>query len=347
MNPPGYYTQQEILSQPEAWMSALDVIQEHTEAIQRFYQEGKFEAVVFTGCGSTYYLAEAAAALMQRLCNVYARALPASEIWLYPRSSYLPDRNTLLVAISRSGETTETLRAVESFKARGMGAVMTLSCYPGRELPGLGDLNILLPSGQENSIAQTRAFSVLYLANVASIGLWSEQEHLGEELARLPEIGRNLMHDYATLARQLGESTTLDRFYFLGSGTRYGLASELSLKMKEMSLSHSEPFRFMEFRHGPQSMITPSALVVGLVSQTNRESEHKVLEDMRARGAQILSMGDDAAYDVAFRTHLSEVACNVLCLPVGQLLAYHRALHQGYDPDRPNNLDAVVHLDDV
>jgi glutamine---fructose-6-phosphate transaminase (isomerizing) len=345
-NPPGFFTHQEILSQPDAWMAALDVIQQEMGAVQRFYQENRFEAVMFTGCGSTYYLALAAAVLMQRQCNIEARALPVSEIWLYPRSAYLADRPTLLVAVSRSGETTETLRAVESFKARGTGAVLTISCYPGRPLPGMGDLNLLLPSGQENSVAQTRAFSVLYLTTMALTALCSGQDHLLDELAELPDIARKLIATYAPLMQELGRSASLDRFYFLGSGPRYGLASELSLKMKEMALSHAEPFHFLEFRHGPKSMITPGALVVGLLSRTHHESEGKVLDEMSAMGAQILSLGDNAQHTVAFRSGMSETACNLLYLPVGQLLAYERALYGGHDPDRPKNLDTVVRLDE-
>lgn len=345
--PLGQYTHQEILSQPEAWMAALDVVQEQTIAVRQFYEENHFESVLFTGCGSTYYLAMAAASLMQRQCNIFCRAMPASEIWMYPRTSYLADQRTLLVAISRSGETTETLRAVESFKGRANGMVLTLSCYPGRELTTLGDLNLVLPSGQENSVAQTRAFSVLYLTIIALIALWNDQDYLLEELARLPEIGRNMLHDYSALAQQWGHNPVLDRFYFLGSGPRYGLACELSLKMKEMSLSHSEPFQFMEFRHGPQSMITPNAMLIGLVSQINQGREMKVLDEMRERGAQILSLGDADGHDIAFRTNLSEAACNILHLPIIQLLAYERALQFGYDPDHPRNLDTVVRLDEI
>ncbi len=342
----GQFTHQEILSQPDAWMAALDVIQENTDDIQQLYEEGHFESVMFTGCGSTYYLALAAASLMQRQCNIYTRAMPASEIWLYPRTSYLADQRTLLVAISRSGETTETLRAVESFKARTGGVVLTLSCYPDRPLTPLGDLNLILPSGQENSVAQTRAFSVLYLTSIAIIALWNEQEHLLDEISRLPELARNLLPNYATIAQKWGQNPSLDRFYFLGSGPRFGLACELSLKMKEMSLSHSEAFQFLEFRHGPQSMITPTALTIGLVSQFNLEREKTVLDEMRARGGQILSIGDDGQFDVAFRTHLSAEAANLLYLPMGQLLAYEHAIFRGCDPDQPHNLTTVVHLDE-
>jgi glucosamine--fructose-6-phosphate aminotransferase (isomerizing) len=99
----------------------------------------------------------------------------------------------------------------------------------------------------------------------------------------------------------------------------------------------------MEFRHGPKSMVTPHTLIVGLVSASNRAYETAVLDDMRAVGARVLAIGEHEA-DVALNSGLSEVARNVLYLPAGQLLALERSLGNGLDPDRPNNLDAVVIL---
>jgi glucosamine--fructose-6-phosphate aminotransferase (isomerizing) len=346
MTNPGQFTHQEILSQPEAWTSALNTIHARLDDLRALYRDGGYEYVLFTGCGSTYYLSLAAAALLQEATGVYARAFPASEIWLYPRSAYRPDRRHLLVAVSRSGETTETLRAVENFRQSGAGDVLTLSCYGDRALASLGAVNLVLESGQEESVAQTRAFTVLYLATAALAGLWGDQPGGLDELGRLPDVGRRLLADLGDMAHRLGREAGLDRFYFLGSGPRYGLACELSLKMKEMSLSHSEPFTFMEFRHGPQSMVTPHTVMVGLLSANNRRSEYAVLDQMRNRGARILSMAETDA-TVTFDAGLSELACGPLYLPIGQLVAYERALSRNLNPDRPHNLDAVVRLEEA
>ena len=333
-----------MLSQPEAWSAALDVLQVQADSVRDWYRAGRYDGLLFTGCGSTYYLALAAAAHVQELAGVPARGLPASEIWLNPGAAYTHQGKTLLVAVSRSGETTETLRACEAFRARGHGDVLTLSCYPGRALTQLGTLNLVFPSGQEESVVQTRAFSTLYLATQALAAIWANRAGLFDELSRLPAACQSLISNNQSLPRTLGRDSTLDRFYFLGSGARYGLACELSLKMKEMSLSHSEPFHFMEFRHGPKSMVTPSTLIVGLVSESNREYEQAVMDDMRAMGARTLALGEHNG-DVAFHSGVSEAGRNVLYLPVGKLLAFARSLHNGLNPDRPNNLDAVVRLD--
>jgi glucosamine--fructose-6-phosphate aminotransferase (isomerizing) len=167
---------------------------------------------------------------------------------------------------------------------------------------------------------------------------------LFRELDGLPLLGRRILQDYALLAQKLGQDMDLDRFYFLGSGSRYGLACELSLKMKEMSLSHSEPFHFMEFRHGPKSMVTSNTLVVGLVSGTNTTYELAVLADMRKLGGQVLEIGE-VGHDVGFNSGLNEEIRNILYLPVGQMLAFERSIVKDLDPDQPHNLDTVVKLE--
>lgn len=337
------HTHTEILSQPEAWSAALAVLNEQAAALRDFYRQGTFDSVLFTACGSPYYLGLAAAALLNELRSAPARSLPGSESWLNPALAYRPTEKTLFITLSRSGETSETIRACETFRANGQGAVLTLTCNPGTALTTLGDLNLVLPSGQEESLAQTRAFSTLFLATTFLAALWSDRHDVLAELNQLPHLCQSLISNYQSLARQTGHDSTLDRFYFLGSGTRHGLACELSLKMKEMSLSHSEPFHVLEFRHGPKSMATVGALVVGLVSEANYDREMAVLNEVRDQGARVIAIGE-AGTDIAFNSGLSQITRNVLYLPFGQLLAYERAVFKDLNPDKPANLDAFVVL---
>jgi len=113
--------------------------------------------------------------------------------------------------------------------------------------------------------------------------------------------------------------------------------------MKEMTLTHSEPFHFLEFRHGPMSMVTENAVIVGMLSEKNLGHEQAVLNEMQARGGKILSLAESGA-DVSFESGVPESMRGVLYLPVLQLMAYYRSLAKGLDPDRPNNLVAVVKL---
>jgi glucosamine--fructose-6-phosphate aminotransferase (isomerizing) len=343
MSQPGAYTRAEILSQPGVWSEAMQKMEAQAPAILEFFESGRFESVIFTGCGSTYYLALAAAATFRELTGGPAVGLPASEIWLYPSQAYPRRGKHLLVAVSRSGATTETIRAVRSFQQRGHGAVMTFSCYPDAPLAVLGDLNILLPEAQERSVAQTRAFSTLYMATVALAAICGRDDRRLAGLKRLPDAAVGFLAHHTALAEDFGRDLSLERFYFLGSGSRYGLACEVSLKMKEMSLTHSEPFHFMEFRHGPMSMVNEHTLLVGLVSETNCQAETAVLDEMRDRGAKVFSLAEcNAVLEIA--SGLDEEIRSTLYLPVLQWMAFERSLAKGLNPDLPHGLTAVITL---
>jgi glutamine---fructose-6-phosphate transaminase (isomerizing) len=343
MDERGKFTHQEIFSQPESWTLALEVLNKQCNVIHDFSQKEEYEQVIFTGCGSTYYLSLAAAPLFQELTGMPTRAVPASELWLYPRSIYISNAQTLLIAFSRSGETTETLQACDAFNARGMGSLLTMVCVPDSQLARKGAINIIFPSGMEKSVAQTRAFSTLYLGAVGLSALWSGRFDLFEKINTLPANARGLLSKYASLAAQLGRTLELDRVFILGSGARYGLACELSLKMKEMSLTNSEAFHLLEFRHGPKSMVTVNTLIIGLISEANHRYESAVLEDIRTLGGQVLSIGESHT-DITFVSGVEEVIRNILYLLFGQVMAFERSIAKGLDPDHPNNLDAVVKL---
>jgi len=193
-------------------------------------------------------------------------------------------------------------------------------------------------------VAQTRSLASMYVAATALAVLLTHEPALFRAMQGLPAVGERLMSEYDGFAREIGSTMDYDRFYFLGSGPRFGLACEANLKMKEMSLTHSEPFPFLEFRHGPMSMVNRSAVVIGLLSGSRREQEESVLNDMQALGGRVVSLGETRT-DIAFHSQLPESIRNVLYLPVLQLMAYHRAMAKGLNPDRPMHLSAVIELE--
>lgn len=347
---PGYQTHQEILTQPEAWQQALDILEGNRRDLTSLLLSN-YDQVLFTGCGSTYYLSLAAAALYQVCTGQIARAIPAGELLLNKNTilSRSSDKKpTLLIAISRSGSTTETVRAVEQFKAENRGPVIAITNYDHRPLPQMADLSLIIDKGQEASVAQTRSFASMYVTATGLSLLAGNLEKEHQSLRRLPEVGYQIISRYAPLAKEIGENLELDRFYFLGSGIRYGLACEANLKMKEMTLTHSEPFHFLEFRHGPMSMVNPQTVIVGLVSEANAHHESAVLHEMRALGGRTLMLAEShPEAEIQFNSGLSELTYGVLYLPVLQLTAYYRSIAKGLNPDRPNNLSAVVELESL
>ena len=344
--PLGERTYAEILSQPETWTAALDCFARGEAALMRLLHDAP-ERVIVTGCGSTYYLALTAARLL-RYAGRDAIAVPASELLLYPDAVLLTGKAYLLIAVSRSGSTTETVRAHETFRQRRAAPVISVTCDSESPLARAADLTIAIDAAAEESVAQTRSFSSMCLVLQQMAGALTGDDRSSSR--RLPGLCRRLLDEHGAMAAALGADERIKRFFFLGSDALYGIACEAMLKMKEMSLAYSEAYHALEFRHGPMSMAGENALVVGLMSAAARQRESAVLQEMRGLGARTLSLAPasgDMERGIGLPDDMPAWNMPALYLPCLQLMAYHRARFNGQDPDAPQNLTAVVSLDDL
>ncbi len=339
-----HFTYQEIRSQPQAWAQAWQRVDEARAALQALGPADRYAQVLFVGCGSTYHLGQAAAAQFQALLGVPAVARPGGEVLLYPETVYPRAGRLLLVALSRSGTTTETVRAVEAFRALQHGPVLVFTNDPKSPLARLGDLTLAVEAGQERSVVQTRSFASLYVAVTAWTLLWAGDEEARQAMRTLPSIGERLLTTYENATHALA-AQPWRLVFVLGGGPRYGLAAELALKVQETTLTPALAYPFLDFRHGPKSLIDPATLIVGLRAPgATATAEMAVLEEARALGGHILTIGEEQA-DWAFHSGLPASARGVLYLPLLQLWAYFRAVARGLNPDRPRHLQAVVEVD--
>ena len=334
------HTEREITSQVDAWSDAHNAVVSAADAIKALWQRGPYDQIVVTGCGSTHYLAKIAAHLLQVSTGVLAGAVPASELLLHPQAIYGRGK-PLLVAISRSGATSETIQAAQAFKDRSDGDVIVISCYDDKPLNALATLNLVAPAGQEISVAQTRSFSAML---VMAEGL---AQSLDGAPVHPPQFSENMhgwVREARSLAAQYADIERYQRVFYLGSGALYGLACEAMLKMKEMSLTSAEAFHTLEFRHGPMSMVDGETLIVGLLDGQN-EAEMAVIEEMRALGATTVTLAPQAGDGVTTSLkHYHDRPSLVHYLPFAQWLAYERAIRKGLNPDAPRNLEQVVIL---
>ena len=343
----GDYTFTEITTQANAWADALQAFSARELALRQAWETVQPKQVLFIGCGSTYYLSQTAAALFQELTGVPSCARPSSEVILNAPQVLADPSQTLLVTISRSGTTTETLVAIEKFRQLGGKAVWGITCYPDSPQAQACDLVLPAEAAQEKSVAQTRSFaSMLVLVQMMAATLGGQDTSVAETL---PQLGQALIDETGPLMKALGNRSDIDRLYFLGTGFQYGIANEAMLKMKEMSLSHSEAFHFMEFRHGPMSMVTEQALVIGLLSKQTFEHEQKVLDEMKELGGNILALSpvstdNSTSQQISLPNNLPTWIMPVLYLPILQLLAYYRTVGKGLNPDNPRHLSQVITL---
>jgi glucosamine--fructose-6-phosphate aminotransferase (isomerizing) len=350
--PKGAFTRSEIASQPVVWKVTLDEILDHKESLLQQLKGLDQRPFVVTGCGSTYYLALHTASVL-RSVGINALALPASELAFFPME-HLP-KDFVFLAISRSGTTTETLWAMAAYR-RFMpdnGRIITITCVPGTPMIEQSDVVLVAPEAQEVSVAQTRSFTAMVIMAQILTGLLTRNDSRLQHLTRLPEILKALLQQWEAHFEALGSDLSIDRIFYLGSGPFHGIASECMLKTKEMTCSWAEVYHVLEFRHGPMSVVTPGALVVGLISDSAAKAEVRVLSDMKAKGARTLAFCEQrgvldwSGVDEVVEVHsgLTEWERAVVYLPLVQWFAFYRSLAKGLNPDAPVNLTQVVVLE--
>ena len=343
----GQHTLREIVSQPYGWGKAFAMLEARSDEIAAAWAKAQPKQIIVTGCGSTHYLSQSAAALLQTLTGIPARGLPASEIALFPNQVLYRPEETLLLAISRSGTTTETAAAMDKFRTLGGKAVWGITCYADTPVGQESDFTLLTDMAQEQSIAQTLSFStMLYTAQgLAAIAGKHDLSPLGD----VPDMCARLIEATYGLATHWGTEPEVERFFFLGSGPLYGIACEAMLKMKEMSITHSEAYHFLEFRHGPKALVDQNTMVVGMIGSDHFRHESAVITEMAEMGGKTVTLvpGKENAGHVT--VHLPDNVPSwtmpVLYLPVVQSMAHARAMEKGLDPDNPRNLSAVVFLE--
>jgi len=348
----GEHTIREIRSQTAAWASALQAVDASADHIRTIFDEAAGRPTLLVGCGSPYYLAVSAAALMRAYARMACLAAPASEFVFDSASLLAGAAAPLMVVFSRSGETSEAVAAARLAQRRG-GKVLAVGCDSSTTLMRLADLAIEVREGREESATQTRSFAGMFVAAQAIVALLAARQYssapLHAALAGLPAFGLEYLAPQRAAIAALATDLSIERIFVLGSGTRYGLACEIALKFQEMSLTAAQAFHTLEFRHGPMSMVDDGALVLGMVGEAAADEEAAVLGEAKGLGARVLAVAEQTGPELAALDHvlvlgsgLPAYARDVLYLPPLQWMAYERAIAKALDPDSPPNVTTYI-----
>lgn len=349
----GVHSFAEILSQPRCWNDCLKRLQSGDAIRQLAKRFGSSSEWVFIGCGSSYYIAIAAAASWTAITGTRARALPASELLLFPDLTFPTLKEFVPVLISRSGQTSEVLRVAQLLKERHVPSI-AISCANGQKLEAMATASILLPEADEQSTVMTRSFTSMLLSLQYLAATLAENERLLQSFSALPGIGERTLQDLPGRVREFVNGNPFADYICLGQGPYYGLACESSLKVMEMSRTYAQSFHTLEFRHGPKSVVSDATVVTFLISEDNHDAEVEVLEEIKELGAKTLVVASHisdrarAAADLAvdLDSDLAEPACIAPFVLAGQIMGFYNALQKQLDPDRPANLSRVVLLAD-
>ena len=356
-----HYMHKEILDQPEAVARTLSGRLDHhfhTAHLGGLNLDPRelldVKRVKLLGCGSAYYAGLAGAHLIESLVRIPASAEPAAE---FRYRNPVIERDTLYVAVSQSGETIDTLMAVQEVRQSG-GRVLGIVNVVGSSIARETDGGIYMHAGPEVSVASTKAYTCS-LVCLALLAL-----HLGRTRDLSPEQGRRLIEAMERLpdgieaalageprveaiARRYADSKSA---FYIGRGPGFPVALEGAQKLKEISYIHAEAYPASELKHGPLALVGPAVpTVVALPHDALLDKSIASLEEVRARSGPVIALthpGDGriaGRADAVIEVPPSEDVLNPVVMGVPlQLFAYHCALALGRDIDQPRNLAKSV-----
>ena len=357
-----HFMQKEIYEQPNALINTMEGRILHNNVIVDAIGNGaseileKVEHIQIVACGTSYNAGMTARYWFEALAGVSCDVEIASE---FRYRKFVTRPNSLLVTISQSGETADTLAALRLAKEKGYMAALTICNVSSSSLVRESDLAFMTRAGVEVGVASTKAFTTqlaALLMLVTAIGkvkgnISNEQEvEIVKALQSLPaEVEKALAFDkdIEALAEDFAEK---NHALFLGRGEFYPIAMEASLKLQEISYIHAEAYAAGELKHGPLALIDADMPVI--VVAPNNELLEKVksnIEEVRARGGQLYVFADKEAgftpsegMKIITMPKVNEIIAPIFYTIPMQLLSYHVALIKGTDVDQPRNLAKAV-----
>jgi glucosamine--fructose-6-phosphate aminotransferase (isomerizing) len=341
-----HYMLKEIYEQPEALGRTL-LEEENIEKIAKTLSEREYRFYLF-GCGSSHYICLCGKSALETYAEVDAYVTPSSEFYEYPPPQ--AKRQAVALGVSRSGETTETLRAIS--KANQLGA-LTVSITNTREssMARNSKLAITVNAGEEKSVIMTKTFTTQVYALQLLALHYAEMKgkEVGKQLSqarRIPKLAQKTL-TLDEKMRELALNCEEQKFIFLGGGSSYGVSLEGSLKLKETSYVHSEAYHPLEFRHGPMALVDEKTLAICLVPERPSNEYVELIKEIKEKGSKVLVVTSGATVP-ATQTLATPKVDNILSptiqiIPL-QLFAYHYCVSRGLNPDAPRHLKKVVKI---
>jgi glucosamine--fructose-6-phosphate aminotransferase (isomerizing) len=357
-----HFMLKEIMEQPRAVTDTIRgrISEDRSEVIfEGFDSDGKMmeeiNKIAIVACGTSYHAALVGRYVMESLCRIPVEADIGSE---FRYRNPLVDEKTLLVAISQSGETADTLAALREGRKRGARTVAICNVVES-SLSRESDYTIFTYAGPEIGVASTKAFSTqLVTLYLMGLFLGKKSGHIGHpqmgefmgELVRLPHLLEEVVRGHKEIERIARKYVDARNFLYLGRGINYPIALEGALKLKEISYIHAEGYPAGEMKHGPIALIDREMPVVVLATRDDTyEKVMNNIEEVRARDGRIIALASQGDKEIASKVEdvisipltTSLLTPVLLTIPL-QLLAYYIADFKGNDVDQPRNLAKSV-----
>ncbi|MBQ4047508.1 MAG: SIS domain-containing protein [Clostridia bacterium] len=341
-------TYDEMKSQYGALRETALYIRNRINVLNRFLEEKPVKTVAFLGCGSSFSVSKSLEAIYRNLSGNSAMSLAAGDLMLHTENYRIALEDSVIVAVTRSGSTSEVLRALEAIKAIASVRVIALTCVEGAPITELSDVTFNMPWAFDESVCQTRTVSNLYLAGaILAAGIAKNFEAIDAVEATVNELeayAERIEPMFLQLAKE-----KWDHAVVLADGEIGGIAEEGALAFKEICQLNSNYYGLLDSRHGPMVMVGKTTLVFASLGAAG-EQECRLVADVTKKYATVLTVSDEAKElpktyaNIAFGRPLDVIGRGLALIVVCQLAAYYKSLVRGVNPDAPTGLDAWIKL---
>lgn len=345
-----YQSYQEIFGQYQSLTETFKYILERKNTIKEFFAHNQPEEVVFVACGSSYWLSKSAAMTFENKTGIKSYAVTSGNVIMnkdYFQKAY---KGPLVIAPSRSGNTTETLYAVEFIKETCNAKVLSISENEDALIRNSSELFLCIPWANEISICQTRSFSNLYLSVILIAALVGNDQALIRDLEKYLVKLESLGPDVENKIKKIVDTfSNWENLVVLGNGELYGVAIEGAYICIEMAQQKANYYQTLELRHGPIIMLDDSYLTVIFSNGKEKKLEEDVIRDCQNKGAKCLVISPLDNFETAdYSFNLGwDAFPEVLALYgsfVMQGLAYYKAVNKGINPDMPAGLVSWIKI---
>ena len=340
----------EIFESPKALQyTAADFFADTATQKQVIDIFSKHDKVIMLGCGTAYNACLVGKNVFEKMLDVDCETELASE---FRYKNPKVNSNTLVIAVSQSGETADTIAAVKLAKAKGAG-IAVITNVRHSSLTRFADVVLHTKAGAEVAVAATKSYLTQTLMFLLVATLLREGSKVSEEIKKqilkLPQTAEHALKFDALMQKYAKKHCQKQSVFFIGRGMDYALAAEGTLKLKEVSYIHSEGFAAGELKHGTLALIDKNALVIAIATQRNvAEKTVNALHEVTARGGKVIlltcfeKLKDTKGAEVILLPQTGGLLMTAPAIIPLQLFAYHMSVERGINPDKPRNLAKSV-----
>ena len=335
----------EIKEQPKELERVSEKYAVLSREVVDFLRKANSSEIDFVGCGTSYSLAMGLSFQVNRLSDgrISSRYFSGSEVALGLRKL---DKNAMIVGLSRSGESTETIQALERAKNDYGLKTVGITCEPGSKLTKVADVSSVLDFINERSVVMTKSFTSMAFLFSAMIRDIFKPNVLESYLRNIPKIGNSVLENSERLFKEV-DFSKYDHFAFLGYDEYLASAMEGVIKVTETSLSDVNAFQTLEYRHGPKSKVGEKSLICIFASDLVHSEEEKMAQEIKSLGGTVVNVSSkkmNVSHNLFTPYNVGDFGDWFLRVIPAQIIGVEVAKVKRLNPDSPKNLTRVVKL---